>query len=304
MNNGSRLGDNDKHYGPFIFSKREKTKKKPSFYIHLSLCSQTKEQGVEEKPLKEVCANYIMLFTSFYGSAAVKLPWLIVKPKLRKVYPESWNEDTVERLGRNWYYDVSDIQYGVSINAEDIHINVGTSSFSEHGKSFIKRWPWIPKFVRSEYLNSADTTSNVERDSVNKRNFLFRDFDGEVMAASVNYWVGYYLRLSGWFTWLGRLLPRKLYYRIEYKFSGEVGRGKGSWKGGTISTSIPTKSVKDPQASFIEYCNKHGMEFLGDLGVTEGDITQEELHLRVAQAFPEYLEAITRKDLAHAEKDT
>lgn len=304
MNNGSRLGDNDKHYGPFILSRRDKAKKKPSFYIHLTLTSQTKEEGVEEKPLKEVCVNYIMLFTSFYGSAAVKLPWLIVKPKLRKVYPKSWDEDTVERLGRNWYYDVSDIQYGVSVSSEDIHIDLGTSSFSEHGKTIVKRWPWVPKFTHSELLSSDDTTSNVERDSVNKRNFLFKDFDGEVMAASVNYWVGYYLRLSGWFTWLGHLLPRKLYHRIEYNFSGEVGRGKGSWKGGIVSSSIPTNSVKDPQASFIEYCSKHGMEFLGDLGVTEGDITQEELSSRVAQAFPEHLEALTSKDLVHAEKDS
>lgn len=41
------------------------------------------------------------------------------------------------------------------------------------------------------------------------------------------------------FSWLKYIVPNKVHYRLEMEFDDEVGKGKGTWKGGTLATSVP-----------------------------------------------------------------
>ena len=64
---------------------------------------------------------------------------------------------------------------------------------------------------------------------------------------------------------------------------------KGSWKGGTIGSSILSDETEDIVDSVKRYCDEHGMVELGFIGYTVGPIKKDDIVPTVRATFPIYV---------------
>jgi hypothetical protein len=93
--------------------------------------------------------------------------------------------------------------------------------------------------------------------------FNFADFDATLLQATTRieereWWLG-----EGWFKWLAWFARPKVVRSLDIAFSGETGKRKGSWKGGTVGTSIRMLPGELHEAAFRRYCAEHEMTFGG-----------------------------------------
>jgi len=102
--------------------------------------------------------------------------------------------------------------------------------------------------------------------------FEFEDYDGERIVATCKIEEREWHKGEGWFKWLKWFYPVKICRSLDLKFSSEVGKGKGSWKGGTIGHGIDMLKGEAPQQAFERYCSiehnarkgeKYGLKFIG-----------------------------------------
>jgi hypothetical protein len=93
--------------------------------------------------------------------------------------------------------------------------------------------------------------------------YRFRDFDGQELTAKCRIYESEWRRGENLFRWLGVLYKPEVIRRLDVVFSGETGNRKGSWKGGTLSSTGPTKHGHNVEAAFRAYCDEHRMTFLG-----------------------------------------
>lgn len=75
------------------------------------------------------------------------------------------------------------------------------------------------------------------RDSVPTQSFALEDYDGErnEVVTHIEEWE--WRRGEKWCAWLGYLAPKKKRRSLMLNFRNEVGREKGSWKGGLMGTN-------------------------------------------------------------------
>ncbi len=50
---------------------------------------------------------------------------------------------------------------------------------------------------------------------------------------------------------------------LDLDFSAEVGRRKGSWKGGTLGHAIEMVTGEAHEAAFRRYCDQNDLTFIG-----------------------------------------
>jgi hypothetical protein len=197
----------------------------------------------------------------------------------KKHYALSWDEETVKRLGRNYYYEVFRKDYGFCYSDKCLHLYYGAFTNSGYDKSsscfFI---PWLNMtHVRYSifypngkiyYSNKNDTDSfsiqYEHQQKCPKKLFLVEDYDGEIVTASCYITEREYHLGTGWFKWLRFFTKRKIYRNLEICFDKETGTDKGSWKGGTIGTSFPIDKNQSIEDAFRKFCDaehkgKHGM---------------------------------------------
>ncbi|WP_370281967.1 hypothetical protein [Pseudooceanicola sp.] len=67
--------------------------------------------------------------------------------------------------------------------------------------------------------------------------FRFKDFDGEELTASTRIEEYEHKFGTGWFSWLSLFRRRRVRRSLDIRFSGETGRRKGSWEGGSLSST-------------------------------------------------------------------
>ena len=95
------------------------------------------------------------------------------------------------------------------------------------------------------------------------------DTDGTKLYAQFGSYTQTYHRGTGWFSFLRFLTKKITYHRIEINYSEECGKRKGSWKGGTLSASIPYDPKKSSVAGFVtQELKKEGLmdiEFIDTL---------------------------------------
>lgn len=91
--------------------------------------------------------------------------------------------------------------------------------------------------------------------------FLLRDYDGQEIRAYCHIESRKYRIGTGWVKkYFGALRPRRTFISMDIAFDGETGPEKGSWKGGTIGTSIRAEKGDKTDAQFLmeKYCaGKH-----------------------------------------------
>lgn len=214
--------------------------------------------------------------TGFGYWVSIRLP-AIIKPVRWKVKAHTWDAATIERIGRDWYWDYDSREYGIGIHSGN-HFNLYYGRQSDDSR-LEKRWscflPWTEiKLVRSsgygldgEWLVDFDQKNweqkFAQRDALPRAKFLFADYDGQIITASCYIEEAEYSKGVGYFRWLRYFVKNKVFRSMRMDFSAEVGREKGSWKGGVVGSGIDVQAGELHEAAFKRYCEKQNLRFLG-----------------------------------------
>lgn len=269
-----RWSDNDRRFGPFIYARDAR-------YRPLAAVIAS---GDDEHP------GCRLRFSAFGHTFITALPG-IVRPWRRKIYPNerypgSWDAATIERLGRDWYWDTHPREYGLSYSDGLLQVFLGRQT---NDSSTEQRWskflPWTQwRHVRRslyglegehywteldrpwprddvEYSKRWEAIKAAE-EACPSRTFAFKDFDGESLTARTRIEEREWRFGTGWFKWLSVFRKPKVSRALDIRFSGETGKRKGSWKGGTIGHSIEMLPGELHEAAFRRYCAKHEMTFV------------------------------------------
>src|ERR1700722_2602544 len=273
-----RWSDNDSYWGPFVYS-RDKYNKF-AFVLGSGDCDEH--------------AGCRLRMQAFGHTLIIALPQIIM-PYREKIMASSWDEATVARMGRNWYWNYDEREYGFSLSASG---DVGSSTFLQvflgrqtHDSSTTQDWccslPWTDfRHVRHSFydlqgkhfwtepqrtsgLGSEDGRRQWEeylsnRDACTTRSFAFSDFDGEFLTAKTRIEERQWDFGTGWFKWLSWFKKPIIHRSLDIEFSGETGKRKGSWKGGTIGHSINMLPGELHEAAFRRYCAEHEMTYRGE----------------------------------------
>ncbi len=271
--------DNDHYWGPFLYA----SDKYNNFALVLS-------SGHDEYP------GCRLRMSAFGHTLIIVLP-PIIRPYCIRHVANSWDATTVARLGRNWYEEEHEREYGFSYSKAG---GVGGGGFLQvflgpqtMDSSTTKSWtcftPWNNwRHVRTSYYdlqgNHYYTEPKVEwkllsddesmairdniylmRNSCPTRTFSFTDFDGETLTAKTKIEEREWRLGEGLFKWLSWFRNPIIQRSLNLDFSGETGRKKGSWKGGTTGHSISMLPSELHESAFRRYCAKHEMVFVGEV---------------------------------------
>lgn len=272
MRTARRWGDNDHYLGPFTYARDKR-------YRPLALILQS---GEEEYP------GAMLRISGFGHTVITAVPRWLIRPYREKVSAKSWDAATIQRLGRDWYWNIDRREYGFTLSDGHLSVKLGRQT---HDSSTTQDWgcflPWTQwRHVRHSFyglsgehhhdepqgpwhkLGSADwherwDAQKAREDSVPTALFIFDDFDGESLTATTRIEEREWKFGTGWFKWLSLFRPNKVRRSLDIRFSGETGRRKGSWKGGTVGHSIDMRAGELHEPAFRRYCNEHSMKFVG-----------------------------------------
>lgn len=263
-----RWSDNDQYFGPFTYSAPT-----PRGYNSLSIILGSGDD--DDYP------GCRLRFSAFGHTLIVALP-PVVQPERRKVYP-SWDAATVARLGRDFYIDATNREYGFSYGEGHLNFRFGRQT---HDSSTEQSWgcflPWtqwrhvrhslysltgalcydIPQGIR--WGDPRRGPIEAAEDACPARVFAFTDFDGEALTVTTRIEEREWLFGQGWFKWLSLFSRPKVRRSLDLRFSGETGKRKGSWKGGTLGHGIDMLPGELHEGAFRRYCEAHEMTFAGE----------------------------------------
>lgn len=279
-------GESDWWWGPFTYSRSEYR----PFSIILSSWGGGED---DDRP-----ANLHLSW--FWGTLIIRMPRWIASPHITKVYPSDpqWKAPSGEvykRLGREYYEDIDVCEYGITISnagmvggsERHLSINYGRSTMDS---STEKRWgcflPWTMwRHVRISYYglngeeigtiwddaermkvgsNKFDAQRDLEALTPKQRfTFTFTDFDGEPLIATTHIEEREWRRGQGWFKWMSWFWRPHTRRTLSIEFSGETGKRKGSWKGGTVGSGIDMRPDDTHLTAFIRYCRENQMAWVG-----------------------------------------
>ena len=264
-----RWGDNDAYFGPLTFA-RDRREYRPLAVVVAS--------GCDEYP------GASFRVSGFGYTVILALPQWALRP-YREKKQANWDAATVKRLGRDWYWDIHRRQYGFSLHDGYLSVEYGRetldSSTSQHWGYFLPWTQW--RHVRHSFYGLSgehiatlpDTGESYfgdpkrwerERaiaDATPTISFLFDDFDGERITATAKIEEREWRFGTGWFKWLSLFRKPKISRDLDLRFSAEVGRRKGSWKGGTLGHAIEMQPGELHEAAFRRYCEQNELTFAG-----------------------------------------
>lgn len=258
-----RWGDNDHYVGPFTFAFREQ-------WRHFAVLVSSQDDDDRGANLR---------VSAFGNTMIVALPDWLIRPYRTKVYP-SWDAATVERLGRDWYWNVDRREFGFTLCDGHLSVHFGRQT---HDSSTTKDWgcflPWTQwRHVRRSlyglngemFATLPDARWGTPEYELGERLeaecprvvFDFDDFDGERISAITKIEERQWEAGTGWFKWLALFRASKIQRSLDISFTEETGERKGSWKGGTLGHAIEMLPGELHEAAFRRYCAKHKMTFV------------------------------------------
>lgn len=254
-----RWGDHDRYFGPFTWSYSKD-------YPHWSVVLRSRGDDDHESGL---CSLRISLRKA---TLIIALPG-IVRPHRTKVYPKSWDAETVKRLGRDWYWDIDPRQYGFSLSDGHLSVYYGRIGGACMDSSIQQQWgcflPWTQwRHVRhslyglngehfwTEPRGAGFEAYRAAKDECPVVKFSFRDFDDQELIATTRIEEREWRFGTGWFKWLSLFRRPKIRRSLDLEFSGETGPEKGSWKGGTVGTGIDMLPGELHESAFRRYCDQ------------------------------------------------
>lgn len=257
-----RWNDTDKHFGPFTHSKDTGNYHRVGVVL---------ESGDDEYP------GCCLRLHGFKHTLTVWLP-PVIRPYRVKHIATSWDEATIERLGRNWYYETFSRVYGAVAAEGSLHVRYGAQthdSLSTKSKCYFFPWrQW--RFVRFSLYDTNGVLfwqvgRNKERkggaadlfkaqyeatQACPKLAFEFEDYDGQRITATTHIEEREWLAGEKWCAWLSWFRRPRVRRELSLSFSAEVGPEKGSWKGGTVGHGIELLDGELHEAGFRRYCNQ------------------------------------------------
>lgn len=181
-------------------------------------------------------------------------------------------EEFIARTGRDYYEEVFPCEYGFHFFEGAVHVHYGAQTHDgSTTKSKVYFLPWKAwRHVRQSFygLEGEHFATVPERPRVSwaafdaiknacpKVRFAFEDYDGERLTATTHIEESEWLAGEGWFRWLSWFRHPKVCRTLQIEFSGETGKEKGSWKGGTIGTGIEMLPGELHEAAFRRYCEQ------------------------------------------------
>ena len=264
-----RWSDDDRYLGPLTYAKDSRG------YRPLAVILAS--AGEED-------AGASLRFSVFGHTVIIALPDWVLRPYREKVEAKSWTAETVKRMGRNWYWQIDRREYGFSLHEGHLNVALGRQTMdSSTEQSWGCFLPWTQwRFVRHSYYGldgkHVATLSDIgqpylgnpgrwerERaiaDSVPTAEFEFDDFDGERITATAKIEEREWLFGTGWFKWLYLFRKPKVSRDLDIRFSAEVGKRKGSWKGGTLGHGIKMLEGELHETAFRRYCQENNLTFV------------------------------------------
>lgn len=276
----ARLTDNDIVFGPITVGKTDWN----GFYIMFNSSDNLGENINIKSNLTIYAFNYA--FRLLLGN--------LIKANTYKV-KASWDEETIKRLGRDFYPEYLSKQYGFVISDNHVIIRYGQQrdysmythynkdkflsyKTNEINKEYTKLENRVCSFSLPWGINRMteysifDTNMNViysisdnnglkykdYSDQELKAPSLFyklRDCDGEIVIAGVKIKETVYRTGQGKFKWLSWFTKAAKNRRAEITFDRETGKSKGTWKGGTLSTSILISPTENHTDAIRNYCH-------------------------------------------------
>ena len=245
----SRLTDNDKRFGPFEYGQTSWKNYSISF-----------ETGDDE---------YLRNSLNFwFGNFVCRLPFKqIIKPYKRKIKARYWSQEDIDRMGRDWYYEIYKREYSISVSDGAMHLRYGEQTHdSTTDKSKCYFLPWRNySFVRHSMYdvngNHWKTEKNTHIDyevqqKCPKVCFELEDYDGEKIIAETRMEERQYKLGTGYFKWLSWFKKDIVSKTLDIWFDKETGREKGSWKGGTVGHSIEMNKNELHESAMRRYCEQ------------------------------------------------
>lgn len=263
--------EHDHVFGPFLYARDKRDGYRPLAFIIGS-------GDDEDYPGAD------LRISGFGHTFMVALPPSLVPPQRVKKFTD-WDEATVKRLGRNWYWDVTEREFGFTYSEGHLGFKFGRQT---HDSSTEKSWgcflPWtqwrfiqtshysadgalIKSFPRARRLPGGGSSWDAEyafEQTLPTTDFEFDDYDGERIVVKTRIEEREWRFGEGWFKWLGLFRKPRIKRSLDLRFSAETGERKGSWKGGTIGHSVEIAVGETPEAAFRRYCGKHNMKFVGE----------------------------------------
>ena len=251
----ARWGDSDRYFGPFTWAYS-------TAYPHWAIVLRSSgEEGGDGGQ----CTLRISLRKA---TLIVALP-NIVRPWREKVYPK-WDAATVERLGRDWYWNVDPRQYGLSVNHGHMTLYYGRVT---HDSRTDQNWgcflPWTQwRHVRhalydlkgehfwTEPKGAGWDAYRDAKENCPRATFAFEDYDGKRLTVTTRVEEREWHFGTGWFKWLAWFRRPKISRSLDLEFSDEVGPEKGSWKGGMIGTGFEMLPGELHEAAFRRFCDQ------------------------------------------------
>jgi hypothetical protein len=262
-----RWGDNDYNFGPLTFSFRER-------WRHFALLLSS---GCDEYP---GCSIRV---SAFGNTMIIGLPQ-VIKPYVgwHDLSHAEWAKPGPD--GRKGYTEIDKREFGFICSNGHLSVKLGRqtmdSSTTQDWGCFLPWRSW--RHVRhsfyglnGEHVATLPDTGKSYRlgfgrfereraiaDATPTVAFEFADFDGERLIATTRIEEREWRLGEGHFKWLSIFRRPKVDRSLDIRFSGETGKRKGSWKGGTIGHSISMRPGELHEAAFRRYCAENSMKFI------------------------------------------
>lgn len=253
----ARWSDNDRHFGPFTYARGGFC----PFAVVLG------SGGDEDTGCR-------LRLSGFGHTLIIALP-TIVRPHRHWVDTSKYEWSDNPRGG---YWAIEPRDFGFSVGDGFLQVFLGRrtmDSTTDRTKGYFlpwKQWRHVRHSLYDlegrhfatlpEYRRLGSSTwkeREVIRDGCPTRTFGFYDYDGEELTAITMIEEREWRRGEGYFKWLSWFYKPKISRSLDIRFSGETGKRKGSWKGGTIGHSIDMLPGELHEAAFQRYCDEHQM---------------------------------------------
>jgi hypothetical protein len=254
-----RWSDNDRYFGPLTYSYEPRSRE---FALMLGSGDGDDYPGCR---LRIRVGRHTLI---------VALPPIIKPWTLQKRWVDSHEN-------ARFYTEQHEREYGFSTLDNVLHLCFGPQTHdSETTKSKCWSYPWTDHKCIRHSLYDLDgehfatlpewgfkhkhgwTVRNAIEAICPTNKFEFKDFDGEQITATCKIEEREWQRGRSIFRllFIGRNLVRR---SLDLQFSREVGKRKGSWKGGTVGHSIEMLAGETAEAAFRRYCVQEKLTFIG-----------------------------------------
>lgn len=258
-----RWGDNDKYAGPFTLAR-------DGHYRSTAIVLGSGD-GDEY-------AGCRLRLSALGRTLIIALPQ-VIKPWRKWVDTSQYSLSESPNSG---YWDTGSCEYGFSLSEGFLNIYLGrvtNDSSTEQRRGYFLPWTQWRCTAHRFYddkgvLAFTDTSSgpqNIEdmrdrwaaRDAVPTVDFVFKDYDGEQLTATTRIEEYEHKFGTGRFKWLSLFRKARVRRSLDIKFSGETGKRKGSWKGGTLGHGISMDPGEMHESAFKRYCKENSMTYEG-----------------------------------------